>query len=702
MSDPNQLLNQLREVFFQEAEEGLEVAEAGLIELSNGTFDLEALNSVFRAIHSIKGGSGTFGLTRLIEFAHTAEAILDALRSQDNPPATEVVDGLLLSVDHLRAMLAAERDGSDLDSARTQDLQAQLQVLLSLVQGGAPSSATAAPVTAAPAAPAATFATEWSIEFLPHTDLMAFGNDPILLLRELGSLGPCRVEAILDRLPSFEQLEPDSIHLGWRINLSAAVEEAQIRDVFAWVESETDLNIKRVEPAAGRPATEPAPITAPTAPKAIPSAARAMAAAQPQQHREASSIRVSTDKVDALINLVGELVITQSMLSQIEKEVQIPQLDRLRDGLAQLKRNTRELQDSVMQIRMLPIKFVFSRFPRIVRDLTTKLGKKVDLQILGEDTELDKTLLEGVADPLVHIVRNALDHGLETPEERLAAGKPETGSLRIEAYHQGGDVHIKVSDNGRGLNLAGIFKKAVQVGLVKAEDRLSDAEIVDLLFAPGFSTAAQVSDISGRGVGLDVARRNIQNLGGTVEVDSKPGKGTTFSIRLPLTMAILDGQLVQVGSQIYIIPLVAILESLLMGSAHIRNIAGQQEVYRLRDEPVPVIRLYDIFGVPAERKTLPNSLLVVVESGGKKAGILVDDLLDQQQVVIKSLESNYGSVSGVSGATILGDGTVALILDVPGVVSLANRQARRANDEWGTRAARSQAGTASGAGRSKA
>lgn len=701
MSDPNQLINQLREVFFQEAEEGLEVAEAGLIELSNGTFDLEALNSVFRAIHSIKGGSGTFGLTRLIEFAHTAEAILDALRSQENAPATEVVDGLLLAVDHLRAMLAAERDSSEIDNARTQELQVQLQALMPLVQGGA-SSPAAAPTAAATPAPAVSSTTEWSIEFLPHLDLMAFGNDPILLLRELKSLGPCQVEAILDRLPSFDQLEPDSMHLGWRINLKAAVEEAQIRDVFAWVESETDLSIKRVPPAATPTASGPAAITTPAAPKAIPSAARAMAAAQPQQQREASSIRVSTDKVDALINLVGELVITQSMLSQIEKEVQIPQLDRLRDGLAQLKRNTRELQDSVMQIRMLPIKFVFSRFPRIVRDLTTKLGKKVDLQILGEDTELDKTLLEGVADPLVHIVRNALDHGLETPEERLAAGKSETGSLRIEAFHQGGDVHIKVSDNGRGLNLAGIFNKAVQVGLVKPEDRLSDAEIVDLLFAPGFSTAAQVSDISGRGVGLDVARRNIQNLGGTVEVDSKPGKGTTFSIRLPLTMAILDGQLVQVGSQIYIIPLVAILESLLMGSAHIRNIAGRQEVYRLRDEPVPVIRLYDIFGVPAERKTLPNSLLVVVESGGKKAGLLVDDLLDQQQVVIKSLESNYGSVCGVSGATILGDGTVALILDVSGVVSLANRQARRANDEWGTRPARPKADKASAAGRSKA
>jgi two-component system chemotaxis sensor kinase CheA len=672
MSDPNQLIHQLREVFLQEAEEGLEVAEAGLVELSRGTFDVEALNSVFRAIHSIKGGSGTFGFTRLIEFAHATEAILDALRARETPPATEVVDGLLRAVDHLRAMLGAERDGGEPDHAGTQALQEELQALMPLVQGGLPSKPRAA-------RPAPKEAAAWTVLFRPHPDLMTFGNDPALLLRELTHLGPCQVEALLDRLPAFEQLEPDALFIGWRIRLEAAVSEAQLREVFSWVESEADIEL--TARAAGQPDEEDAPED--EAPEASVAAARggspraASSSSAAAQHREATSIRVSTDKVDALINLVGELVITQSMLSQIEKEVQIPQLDRLRDGLAQLKRNTRELQDSVMQIRMLPIRFVFSRFPRVVRDLTTKLGKQVDLQIAGEDTELDKILLEGVADPLVHIVRNALDHGLESPEERRAAGKTEAGTLRIEAFHQGGEVHIKVSDDGRGLDPAKILAKAVKVGLARPEDRLSEAEIIDLLFAPGFSTAAQVSDISGRGVGLDVARRNILNLGGSVEVSSVLGRGTTFTIRLPLTMAILDGQLVKVGEQTYIIPLVAILESLMMSPAHVRCIAGQREVYRLREEPVPVIRLHEIFDVEAEREALANSLLVVVDAGGKKAGLLVDDLLDQQQVVIKSLESNYQSVSGISGATILGDGKVALILDVQGVVGLANRRAPR-------------------------
>jgi two-component system chemotaxis sensor kinase CheA len=381
--------------------------------------------------------------------------------------------------------------------------------------------------------------------------------------------------------------------------------------------------------------------------------------------------------VDLLINLVGELVITQSMLNQVGSLLAQhggPEVEALFNGLAQLERNTRELQENVLQIRMLPISFAFNRFPRLVRDLSNKLGKKVELVLTGEQTEVDKTVLEKIGDPLVHLVRNSLDHGLETPEARTAAGKPEQGRLELSAQHESGNIVIRISDDGAGLNREKILRKAIERGLVSEKEELSDERIDNLIFMPGFSTADQVSDLSGRGVGMDVVKRNINDLGGTVSIQSEPGKGSTVTIRLPLTLAILDGQLARVGKETYILPLISIVESLRMQPGNLKRIAGVTEVYHFRNQYIPVIRLNRLFGVAEATEELLEGLLVVVETDGQLAGLFVDRLLGQQQVVIKSLETNFQQLPGISGATILGDGQVALIFDIPGLVQLNNQQ----------------------------
>ena len=389
-----------------------------------------------------------------------------------------------------------------------------------------------------------------------------------------------------------------------------------------------------------------------------------------------TSIRVSIDKVDELINMVGELVITQSMLSQYgeAEKIDTAGIERLRDGLGQLERNTRELQESVMRIRMLPISFAFQRFPRLVHDLSSKLEKNIQLKMSGEQTELDKTVMEKIGDPLVHLVRNSLDHGIEKPDVRREKGKPEQGTVHLNAFHQGGNIVIEIIDDGAGLNKEKIIEKAVGRGLLVEGEAVSDEQVHDLIFQAGFSTADVVSDVSGRGVGMDVVRKNIRSLGGTVEVISKVDVGSTFTIRLPLTLAILDGQLVKVGTETYIIPLISIIESLQVKMDKVNTVSGKGEVYRLRDEYIPVVRLYHVFDVEPDNRELTTGLLVVVEAEGEKVALFVDDLYGQQQVVIKSLETNFKKVDGVSGATILGDGTVALILDVKGLMGLYQKQ----------------------------
>ena len=684
---------QFHQVFFEESFEGLEVMESGLVELEIGRPDIEAINSIFRAAHSIKGGSGTFGFTDIGEFTHVVEALLDEMRSGERDVTREAVDVLLAAVDSLRDMLNAARDGTDFDAASVADVHTRLEALQtgSTNASGNPSAAASndGPTTDAPSAESSNG--NWSISFRPHDGLFATGNDPVRILRELCSLGQASVSAHVDRLPTYANFDPEICYLYWTIELDGSVEESAVREVFEWIDDDADIVIERTAgttqavPAATTDAgsasdeTEAPAEAAPTQPVAAAPDTPERRTGEDRRQTErrsnnasssASSIRVDIGKVDSLINLVGELVITQSMLGQFNEDPESIDFDKLREGLAQLERNTRELQESVMRIRMLPISFSFNRFPRLVRDLSAKLGKQVELKISGEQTELDKTVLEKIADPLVHLVRNALDHGIELPDVRTAAGKPEHGTLTLAARHEGGNIVIEIGDDGAGLDPEKLINKARERGLIGADETLPEDRINDLIFHPGFSTAKEVSDVSGRGVGMDVVRRNIKELGGAIELRSKKGEGSTIRIRLPLTLAILDGQLVRVGDDTYIIPLVSIVETLQVERERVKSVVGSAELYRLRTEYIPIVRLYEVFGLEPHTTALEQGLLVVVEGEGQRAGVFVDELLGQQQVVIKSLETNYRSVSGISGATILGDGTVAMIMDAGGLIAL--------------------------------
>jgi len=690
---------QFHQVFFEESFEGLDVMENGLLNMDPGEVDPEEINSIFRAAHSIKGGSGTFGFNNISEFTHVMETLLDEMRDGRRPVTADAVNVLLASVDVLREMLTAAQEGADPDEARIAEQRGELERVLS--GGGGEVEATKS-TTDAPAAASAAEVTPvgWRIVFRPHQHLLRTGNDPLRILREIADLGDLEVICDISDLPPMSEFEPEDSYLSWEMRLDAPVDKSQIDEIFEWVEDDCDFAVVPILPE-GAVTAQAGPVESTDAPAAEEKKPELKVADSPVERRQtpdrrqnpdrrqggdrrssgaakkgvggSSSIRVDTGKIDSLINMVGELVITQSMLGMLGEDFSMDKLGRLREGLAQLDRHTRELQESVMQIRMLPISFTFSRFPRLVHDLSQKLGKKIELRMSGESTEVDKTVIEKIGDPLVHLVRNSVDHGIESPEERVAAGKPETGVVHLSAEHRGGNIVIEIRDDGRGLARDKILQKGIERGLVRPEDNLSDKQIFELIFQPGFSTAEQVSDVSGRGVGMDVVRRNINELGGAIEIDSEQGKGSTITIRLPLTLAILDGQSICIGSETYIVPLVSIIESIQVRPHMVRHVAGKGETFRLRDEYLPIVRMHEIFGIPDARASrIEDGIVVVVEAGGRKCGLFVDDLLGQQQVVIKSLEANYGRVEGLSGATILGDGSVALILDIPGVMRLAN------------------------------
>lgn len=685
MSDGS--MEEIRKIFEAECIEGLDTMESGLLELESGDAGIEVVHDIFRAAHSIKGGSATFGYRKIAEFTHLMETLLDRVRAGQMVASTPVIQLLLGCVDCLREMMEAIHSG-EYDEPRIADLMTALQAEL---DGGEPERAPAAAPVAAPASPAAPAApTGWRIVFRPQEDLLRSGNQPLHLLRALAELGECRTRADVSRLPVFESLDPESIYIAWEIELSSDASREQVREIFEWVEDQCELSIEPLRPEGADPAAAAA------------AAGPLAAVPPPDEHRvrerrtepgasdrregdrrkrggakEAGSIRVGIDKVDNLMNLVGELVITQAMISQFGRESS-GQLDfaALRDTLEQLARNTRELQEAVMQVRMLPVGVTFSRFPRLVHDLSAKLGKKVELEIQGEQTELDKTVLEKIGDPLVHLIRNSLDHGIEDEATRLAAGKPAHGTIRVSASHESGNIVIRVADDGAGLNGDRILRKARERGLVAEDEELSPQQINELIFMPGFSTAEVVSDVSGRGVGMDVVRSNIHEIGGRVEVSSTPGEGSVFQITLPLTLAILDGQLVRVGTQVYVVPLLSIVETVQVDRERLNQIAGHSTVYRLRGEAVPVIDLRRILRVRAPlaaggADNVRERLLVIVESGRSVVGLAVDELLEQHQVVIKSLENNFVQVPGTLGATILGDGTVSLIVDIPGMVRLS-------------------------------
>jgi len=673
-------MSQFHQTFFEESFEGLDIMENELLNLNSGDADLEVINTIFRSAHSIKGGSGTFGFTAVASFTHVMETLLDRMRDGTFEVTQEAVNLLLKSVDCLREMLTAVRDNGDLDAENIATLQNSLEALL----GGESPAETNTP------APAVNNDTQeqttdtqgnWKVAFIPDETLFKTGNDPLRMVQALQELGNVSAEVDISKLPKFDDYTSDSAYLSWTFSLNGDTTEADITEIFEWVEDECELDIHFIEAETAQdnssllvnPSTS-ASLDEPAANNTADVAATKTKTAA-KSGTETTSIRVNIDKVDEIINLVGELVITQSMLGQIGEEAENDivmdgqRVEKLREGLAQLERNTRELQESVMRIRMLPISFAFNRVPRIVHDISSKLNKQVELVISGENTELDKTVLEKIGDPLVHLVRNSLDHGIETPEDRVAAGKESTGKLFMNAYHKGGSIVVEIEDDGAGLNEDKIRSKAIENGIINEDDNLSSSQIHELIFAAGFSTADVVSDVSGRGVGMDVVRRNIKELGGTISVSSNPGQGSKFAISLPLTLAILDGQLISVGNETYIVPLISIIESLQIKEENVNTLAQRGEVYKLREEYIPIIRMHSVFGIPTDKTELNNGLLVVVEGDGKRVGLLVDELQAQQQVVIKSLEVNYKRVDGISGATILGDGTVAMILDISGVIS---------------------------------
>nr|WP_298120027.1 chemotaxis protein CheA [uncultured Pseudoxanthomonas sp.] len=652
----NMDMQRFHATFFEESREGLEAMEAGLLSLEQGNRDGDLINSIFRAAHSIKGGSATFGFDAIAGMTHVLETLLDELRAGQRAVSPPAVDAMLASVDVLRALLAEAEHGTPADPAAVQAMKDRLNAVLSGQDAPAATPAAAAKADETPEG--------WKIGFTPAPSLFMSGNDPLRILRELEHLGPLEIACRMERLPGFEQIDPLEAYLAWDLGLIGKVPRSAVDDVFAWVVDDCELDIQPMQRNAAP--VEAVAIAAQPVATVTASGAQAPAGAAPAANDTAeTSIRVSVDKIDGLINLVGELVITQAMLKQVSGLLDQAQCERLFAGLDLLERNTRDLQEAVIGVRMLPVDAVFRRFPRLVRDLSARLGKQVRLRTIGEGTELDKGLIERIADPLVHLVRNSIDHGLELPDARREAGKDETGTITLAASHQGGHIVIEVSDDGRGLNRERILAKAAERGLAVPENP-TDGQVWDLIFQPGFSTAEAVTDLSGRGVGMDVVRRNIQALGGEVQLESASGSGTRVVIRLPLTLAILDGMGVSVGEETLILPLGYVLEALQPQAEDVRTVAGDGRVLRVRGEYLPIVSLNDYYCYG--QSDAEDPLVVVVEADGQKLALEVDELIGQQQVVVKNIENNYRRIDGISGATILGDGRVALIVDVGGLV----------------------------------
>lgn len=686
-------LEDLRHMFLDECSENIELLERGLMRMDEGHGDADTLNEVFRAAHSIKGGGATFGYTPMAELTHYMETLLDEMRSERRPVVPSDVDLLLQGLDIVQSILADSREQSNSsDNEGRIALQERLQAS---VDGNTEVQSQANTATATEVSdPSDPEAQVWCIDFKPKPVFYQRGNDPLRFLRELQLHGDCVITIDHGDVPVWDTFDVSKSYLSWHIEITSQSTLEDLTEVFEWVSTDCTLSIKAKKASsrepdktsdmqdqhAGSPATIAAsPVTAPvtasdyrqpsdTAASAKPGQGEHSQASKPPADKaatakgstEASSIRIATDKIDQLIDLVGELVITQSMLSRVTNSSDGIDINELHERMADLEHNTRDLQESVMQVRMLPISSAYSRLPRLVRDLSRKLNKQVDLVLDGGSTELDKTVLERMIDPLVHLVRNGLDHGLETVEQREAAGKPATGKLHLNARQESGSVVIEITDDGKGINGPYILAKSREKGIVGPNEELTPDQINQLIFAPGFSTAETISDVSGRGVGMDVVKRNILDLGGRVHVYSTLGQGTRVEINLPLSLAILDGQLVSVAGQTYIIPVLSIIETLELAQTERADVPGAGEICRFRGEYLRMLRISDHFNLP-ERGT--GKLVVVIDTHGKRLGLVIDSVLGQQQVVIKPLDRNYKSVRGLAGATIMSDGSVALILD---------------------------------------
>ena len=686
---------QFRDAFFEEATELADGMEATLLGMDLAAVEVEDLHTLFRAAHSIKGNAATFGFPEVAAFTHKLESTLEPVRQGTRAMTPDLRELMLQGVDLIRSHLHHARRGEALP-AKEQQVQEALVARLQEDPASAPPTPPPPPGQAPLRSVAMQGGRGFSIRFEAPADSFRRGINLERLFRDLAKLGTLQIWPDLTRIPKVEDMDPEDCHLAWDIRLETAHPQIDVDDIFEFVAEGDNLRIQPLSPEGAVPSlgeilqteagVSPADIREALSQqkrlgellvdmgKVKPEAVN-KALDQQQKKRnqaEASTVRVATEKIDRLVNLVGELVITQAMLAQASQQSNtMLGEEQMSAALLQLDRQTRELQERVMGIRMVPVEMVFSRFPRMVHELGKQLGKDVELVMEGQATELDKTFIEMLVDPLTHLVRNAVDHGMEDKEERLKTGKPAMGTIALRASSRGGHIHIEVKDDGKGLNRDRIYQKALDRGLLQPGARPSDEELNLLIFEPGFSTVEQVSDLSGRGVGMDVVKQNVRALGGRIEVESQPGRGTLIRLVLPLTLAILDGLTVRVADETYVFPLASVLESFQTKGDDVQTVKGDREVISLRGEFIPVVRLQSLLAVGAGQSAAADrTLLVLVESEGRRAAMAVDELLGQQQVVIKSLETHYRRVEGISGATILGDGRVALILDVPGLMRL--------------------------------
>jgi len=634
----------LKQTFLEESFEGLQIMESGILEINIETPDKEEINTIFRAIHSIKGGAGTFGFSEIVGLTHVFENILDEIRNQKLILTVEINDTFLQSIDALEGILVSYQNDEEPDSQIISVVTNELQMITSSEssiddQEGIQKQSV----------------DNVSIIFKPDQDILNTGNEPIRIIRDLHSVADISIDIDEESIPTIED-DLLKIQLKWNIAISGKdIDLEEIKEPFEWIEDECEiLTFDFVEKTSNSSTDIEYENNKKNASK------------KESKVAISTTMRVDTARIDELVNLVGELVITQSMLSQKDDNGQIITKD-IEDALATLDRQMRELQDGIISVRMVPINSAFSRIPRIVRDTSKNLNKEIILNISGENTEVDKTVSEKITDPLVHIIRNAVDHGIESSQERIDAGKQPNGTINVSAYHQGGNLMIDISDDGGGVNTEKVYEKALQTGVIQKSDNLSTKEINELIFAPGFSTADVVSDVSGRGVGMDVVKKNIISLKGEIELFSEEGKGSLFRIKLPLTLAILEGQLARVGDQVFVFPILSILESIQLKEDHVKYVQGIPSIYKLRDEFIPIINLFERFKIEDNSTNKNKRLLVIVEHNKKKIALRISELLNQQQVVIKNLDKNYKKTDGFSGATILGDGKVSLILDIASI-----------------------------------
>jgi two-component system, chemotaxis family, sensor kinase CheA len=705
-------LDQLKLTFFDECSEALQQIEAGLTEMQDETSTDDTINAIFRSVHSVKGGAGIFGFEGLVNFAHVFETVLDTMRNGKLTATHDIMDVLLQANDILSDLITMSRSGEAIPPNHGSECRAALEALIGVESSGGDDEPmadfegldfTPVPMEEFDGPEAGDGKRTFGIVFRPRPEMLRKANEPLYILRELGKLGDLDLTAETDALPHLGEIEPDHPYIGWTGTIRTTATRAQIEEVFEFVTGDCEIEIVEAEAApafagmddsagagdvaisdlpavAAPPLVEdhmPAPVHEERLPAAPPSAAPDAAAGAPKAPAAAAkggstTTRIELDRIDRVVNMVGELVIAQAMLGQIVHDLPEATSGRLRQILDEVIHHTRELKDSVMSMRASPVGTVFQRMPRLVRELSSKTSKRVRLEMSGESTEVDRSIIERLGDPLTHIIRNAVDHGIESPADRLAAGKKEEGTIHLGAEHRGGKIIIAIRDDGAGINSDRVLKKARERGLIGQDATLSEEEIHNLIMAPGFSTAETISDISGRGVGMDVVRSNIQDIGGRISLKSERGRGMTILLALPLTLAVMEGMVIKVGQETYVMPLSTIVECLRPARSDISNLVGTRGMLQLRGDLLPIVHLGDLLDVSSNADDSEESVVIITDAGdGSRFGLVVDQLCGHQQVVIKSIEESYGAVPGIAAATILGNGRVAFILDVEKLSDLA-------------------------------